>query len=81
MRTNWRIARAVIPWIICSNSWDRIASETLAVYKALIDDGYRLSFADGIALEAERGPAHNAAVTPEMIEARRAAVQARGRSQ
>ena len=58
-----------------------IEPATLATYKALIDDGYALAFADGLALEAERSPAHNAAVTPEMIEARRAAVQARGRSQ
>ena len=36
---------------------------------------------DGMALEHERSVIHNAAVTPEMVEARRAAVQARGRTQ
>lgn len=57
-----------------------VDAEMLATYKAMIDDGYGLSFDDGLKLEAERSEPHNAAVTPEMIEARRAAVQARGRS-
>ena len=54
--------------------------DLLVVYKALIDDGYELSFGAGLGLEHERSTAHNAAVTPEMVAARRAAVQARGRS-
>lgn len=58
-----------------------IETDMLVTYKAMIDDGYRLSFEDGLQLEAERSEPHNAAITPEMIEARRAAVQARGRSQ
>jgi enoyl-CoA hydratase len=58
-----------------------IEGDALASYKALIDDGYGLAFKEGMALEAERSTAHNLAVTPEMIAARRGAVQARGRSQ
>jgi len=47
----------------------------------MIDDGYELPLGEGLALEHERSVAHNAGVTPEMVEARRAAVQARGRTQ
>lgn len=50
-------------------------------YKALIDDGYALPFGKGMALEASRSSAANSAVRPEEVEARRLAVQARGRSQ
>lgn len=58
-----------------------IDGDMLTTYKAIIDDGYGLSFQDGLALETRMSKAHNDAVTPEMIEARRAAVQARGRTQ
>lgn len=51
----------------------------LAGYKRLIDDGYAASFGEGLALEAERSSAANSAVAPEEVEARRAAVQERGR--
>ena len=47
----------------------------------MIDDGYALGLGEGLALEDSRSRAHNAQVTPEMVAARRAAVQARGRSQ
>jgi len=53
----------------------------LGAYKRLIDDGFALSFAEGMALEAERSSAANSAVAPEQVEARRAAVQQRGRGQ
>lgn len=53
----------------------------LAAYKRLIDDGYAASFAEGLALEAERSSAANRAVSPEQVEARRTAVQQRGRTQ
>ena len=52
-----------------------------AAYKALIDDGFAATFADGMALEHERGAAANAAVTPDTIAANRVTVQARGRTQ
>lgn len=58
-----------------------IEGDMLVTYKAMIDDGYALSMGEGLALEHERSVAHNAGVTPEMVAARRAAVQARGRSQ
>ena len=41
----------------------------------------RLAMGEGLELEHQRSLAHNAAVTPEMVAERRAAVQARGRSQ
>lgn len=53
----------------------------LAQYKSLIDEGYAMSFADGMALEARLSSAANSAVTPEEVEARREAVQARARGQ
>lgn len=53
----------------------------LAQYKKLIDDGYAASFADGMALEARVSGAANSAVRPEEVEARRAAIQQRGRGQ
>jgi len=53
----------------------------LQAYKALIDKGYAASFGDGLAIEHRISSAANAAVTPEQVEARRLAVQARGRTQ
>ncbi|MCR2832471.1 enoyl-CoA hydratase [Parerythrobacter lacustris] len=53
----------------------------LANYKRLIDEGYAATFADGLARETRLSSAANAKVTPEDVEARRAAVQQRGRSQ
>ena len=53
----------------------------LANYKRLIDDGYAQTFGEGLALEAARSSAANSAVAPEEVEARRAAVQERGRTQ
>ncbi|MDB5714608.1 MAG: enoyl-CoA hydratase [Sphingomonadales bacterium] len=50
-------------------------------YKALIDEGYAASFGEGMAIEHRVSSAANAAVTPEDVEARRLAVQARGRTQ
>ncbi|MBS0284439.1 MAG: enoyl-CoA hydratase [Proteobacteria bacterium] len=53
----------------------------IAGYKKLIDDGYALPFGEAMALEHRISSAANAQVTPEAVEARRAAVQARGRAQ
>ena len=58
-----------------------IEADMLITYKAMIDDGYDLAMGEGLKLEHERSVVHNACVTPEMVEARRAAVQARGRTQ
>ena len=53
----------------------------LATYKQLIDEGYAASFGEGLAVEHRLSSSANSAVSPEEVEARRAAVQARGRSQ
>jgi len=58
-----------------------IEGEMLVTYKAMIDDGYKLALGEGLKLEHERSVGHNAGVTPETVEARRMAVQARGRTQ
>ncbi|WP_017667284.1 enoyl-CoA hydratase [Sandarakinorhabdus sp. AAP62] len=50
-------------------------------YKKLINDGYAMTFGDGMALEAERSTAANAKVSAAEVEAARGAVQARGRQQ
>lgn len=59
----------------------QIDTDMLILQKALIDDGYALALQDGLALEHDRSSRHNAGVTPEMVEQRRAAVQARSRTQ
>ncbi|SEH17753.1 short chain enoyl-CoA hydratase [Sphingopyxis sp. YR583] len=48
-------------------------------YKRLIDDGYALAFAEGLALEQERSTAANRGVRAEEVESRRLAVIERGR--
>jgi enoyl-CoA hydratase len=58
-----------------------IPAETLTAYKALIDEGYDLPFGEALAHEHRITSAANAKVTPEMVAERRAAVQARGRTQ
>lgn len=56
-------------------------ADFIAAYKRLIDDGFARPFGDAMALEHERSSTANRSVTPEAVEARRAAVQARGRTQ
>lgn len=58
-----------------------IDGDMLVTYKAMIDDGYDLAMAEGLELEHTRSVVHNREVTPEMVAARRKAVQARGRNQ
>jgi len=58
-----------------------IETDMLLTYKAMIEDGYKLPLGEGLKLEHNVSVAHNAEVTPEMVESRRLAVQARGRSQ
>ena len=53
----------------------------LIAYKSMIDDGFALPLGGGMALEHARSTAWNAKVTPEIVEANRAAVMARGRGQ
>jgi len=58
-----------------------IPLETLAAYKALIDRGYDLPFGAALAHEHAISSSANAKVTPQMVEERRLAIQARGRRQ
>jgi len=55
--------------------------DMLITYKAMIDDGYETTLRQGLELEQARSTAHNRHVTPESVEARRAGIQARGRTQ
>jgi len=48
-------------------------------YKSIIDDGFALSFGDGMALEAQRAREFNASVPAADIEQRREAVRAENR--
>ena len=58
-----------------------IPTDTLCLYKSIIDEGYALSLGEGLEVEHRRSSANNRAVTPDMVEKRRAGIQARGRSQ
>ena len=49
-------------------------------YKAVINDGYALTYSDGLALEKTRARAFNAQVESADVEQRREAVRARNRS-
>ncbi len=53
----------------------------LSAYKRLINHGYAMPFGEAIDMERDRAAPYNAGVTPAAIEARRAAVQARARTQ
>lgn len=53
----------------------------LRTYKALIDEGYGLSFGEGMAIEQARSSAANSRVEAGDVEARRKAVMERGRGQ
>lgn len=55
--------------------------DMVLAYKKLINDGFALSFGDGMALEHSISSKQNREVKPEDVERRRAAVQARGRAQ
>ncbi len=55
--------------------------EAVRGYKRLIDDGFALPYAESRRLENERNREQTAGVTPEAIRARRAGIQARGRTQ
>ena len=55
--------------------------EMLVNYKRVINDGYALSFGDGLRLEGERARAANGSVQARDIEQRRLAIRARGKAQ
>jgi enoyl-CoA hydratase len=58
-----------------------IPVETLSLYKRIIDEGFALPYGEALAHEHKQSSAHNRTVTPEAVEARRAAIQARARTQ
>lgn len=58
-----------------------IPSDTLCLYKSIIDEGYATTLSEGLAIEHRRSSANNRMVTPESVEQRRAGIQARGRTQ
>ncbi len=64
-----------------ANDMLSVLPEMLIRYKRLIDDGYRASFGDGMALELRTSKLANASVSAGQIEQRREAVRQRGRRQ
>jgi enoyl-CoA hydratase len=85
---DWGLVNRVVPADELLTAAKKLAAdmatipvETLSLYKSIIDEGYGLAFTDAMALENRRSTANNRAVTPEAVEARRAAIQARGRTQ
>ena len=85
---DWGLVNRVVPADELLTAAKKLAAdmatipvETLSLYKSIIDEGYGLAFGDAMALENRRSTANNRAVTPEAVEARRAAIQARGRTQ
>ena len=55
--------------------------DMVQAYKKLIDDGFHLSFGEGIALERKTNYEHYKSVTPEAIAKRREGILERGRKQ
>jgi len=53
----------------------------LRAYKRVIDEGFRTTMREGLALEQRENRERAAQITPEQIRARRAVVQKRGRAQ
>ncbi len=84
----WGLVNRVVPAAELLPAAQRLAvdiasadADFIAAYKKLIDEGYALPMGEALALEHRTSSAANAQVTPEAVEARRAAVQARGRAQ
>lgn len=55
--------------------------EVMRAYKRVIDEGFAENYATGRRIEHDANRNHSSKVTPESIEARRAAIQERGRAQ
>ena len=84
----WGIVNRVVPDVELSSAARALAEAMLAAapgvlpaYKALIDDGARLTLGEALALESERALAFNAGVKAGDIADRRNAVQEAGRQQ
>lgn len=84
----WGIVNHIVPAAELLSYATGLAQEIAQVdpafiraYKKLLDDGYGLPFAEAMRLESQRAVAFNTQIRPEEIEARRMAVQHRGRTQ
>ena len=55
--------------------------DVMRAYKRVIDAGYAETFGRGLVLESEASRAHARSLTPDVLAARRAGVQSRGRDQ
>ena len=84
----WGLVNRVVPPAELMPAARKLAAEIASCdpdmvrrYKALIQDGYALSFGQGMALERERAGADNAKVTAKSVAEVRSDVQARGRAQ
>lgn len=84
----WGLVNRVVPPHELLPAAKRLAADMATIdpafsanYKRLINDGYAISFGDGMALEIERSIEANSQVSAAAVETARAAVQARGRSQ
>lgn len=84
----WGLVNRVVPAAELMPTARKLAADMAGIpgdflqhYKRLIDDGFAASFGEGLQLEHARSSEANAQVTPHDVEARRAAVQARGRGQ
>ena len=83
----WGLINSVVPKDELVSVCEKLARDMLSVdadmlpvYKKLIDDGFAQSFDEGLKLETELAK-KNASVSAEEVEARRKAVQERGKSQ
>ncbi|MGB7405076.1 MAG: enoyl-CoA hydratase [Pacificimonas sp.] len=83
----WGLVNRVVPAADLLPTCRQLAGDMLSVephmltgYLKTIDEGYAATFAEGLEIEQRNG-AENASVSAEEIEARRAAVQARARTQ
>lgn len=84
----WGLVNRVVPAEALLPTCQRLAEDMLGLdpamllsYKRLIDTGWGMDFASALRHEAEVAQAWNSTLTPEGLEARRAAVIARGRAQ
>ncbi len=84
----WGLVNRVVPAIELLATAKALAADMAtidpafsAAYKRLINDGYAMTFGEGMALEQTRSVAANSQVSADAVETARAAVQARGRSQ
>jgi enoyl-CoA hydratase len=55
--------------------------DVMRAYRRVIDEGYALTFEEGLRAETEAARRHGKALTPEKVAERRKAVQERGRQQ